>query len=103
MEEKNTFIGYEYLDIVVQKNYFRLFEDGYENFGWKLENVINTPNSYGTATIRFKRDRKLKNKHEISKLQKQFNETVSEIDHLERKKGFHASTAAYVIGVIPQQ
>lgn len=98
--EMNQFIGYEYKDVIVKKNYVSLYEDGYENFGWKLESTVGTPNNINCVTMKFKRDRKLKNKHEVAKMQRKFDDLVTEIDRLETHKVLKASAIAYVIGVI---
>lgn len=99
-EDKKEFIGYEYKETIVREEYVTIYQDGYENFGWSLEGTYTTPEHVGCVTMKFKRDRKLKNKLEISKLQRQFDEIISQVERLERKKELKASTVAYIIGVV---
>ena len=47
-----------------------------------------------------KRDRKIRNKPELTRLQRQFDAIVSEIVSLEASKRVKASIAAYVVGII---
>jgi len=98
MNEKG-FIGYEYRDIMVKRSQEAIYADYYPQFGWKLESVLATANPY-YVTMKFKRDRKIRNKPELTRLQRMFESYVREIDRLERAKVVAASTAAYVIGVV---
>ena len=50
--------------------------------------------------MKFKRDRKVRNKAELTRLQRQFDSCVSEIESLERSKYLRASVFAYIIGVV---
>lgn len=53
-----------------------------------------------SVVMKFKRDRKIRNKSELTRLQRQFDACVSEIQSLEFSKYRKASTVAYVIGVV---
>lgn len=99
-DKDNSFVGYEYKDVTVNRNLEPLYADSYENFGWKLDGT-EAPQSNGpnAITLRFKRDRKIRNKAELSRLERQFDAYASEVLTLEHSKGFAASTAAYIIGV----
>ncbi|MDF2985976.1 MAG: hypothetical protein K0R50_1486 [Eubacterium sp.] len=100
-ESKNEdFVGYEYKDITVKRNMEAVHADGYINFGWTLEGTSTPIQSVGSVTMKFKRDRRLHNKAELSRLQRQFDSCVAEIQRLEFSKSLRASAAAYVIGVI---
>jgi len=98
---ENGFIGYEYKDVTVSSSLEALYTDSYGNFGWQLDGT-DAPLSVGlnAVTLKFKRDRKIPGKAELSRLERQFNTCANEVLKLEREKGIAASVAAYVIGVV---
>ena len=98
-QKGRDFVGYEYLDIHVSQKMESFYVDGYTNFGWSLENISKHihPDS---VTLKFRRDRKIRNKAELTRLQRKFDAIIEEIESLERSKGFMASVVAYVIGVL---
>lgn len=99
MSEIN-FVGYEYQDVIVKNEMSSVYTDGYENFGWKLEGTSTKEGKMGSVVLKFKRDRKIRNKAELTRFQRQFNVCVSEIEALNFSKGVKASAIAYVIGVV---
>ncbi len=94
------FVGYEYKDVTVKRSMEPVYADGYTNFGWTLESTSVPLQSIGSVTMKFKRDRKIRNKAELSRLQRQFDACVTEIENLEFSKVVGASTAAYTIGLV---
>ena len=99
-KKEKDFVGYEYKDLTIKRSMQSIYIDGYENFGWILESISNPVERIGHTTLKFKRDRKLRNKAELTRLQRQFDSCVTEIEALDRSKSIGASTAAYVIGII---
>ncbi|ASA21531.1 hypothetical protein [Paenibacillus donghaensis] len=97
---ESNFVGYEYKDITVKRKMESVYVDGYNNFGWTLEGTSTSVQNVGSVTMKFKRDRKIRNKVELTRLQRQFDAAVAEIETLERSKIIGASVVAYVIGVI---
>ena len=83
MEEKNNIVIYP--------------KEDYENFGWKTitssaltdkeDYYINNTGTNGEklVNIKFKRDRKIKNKDKLNVLQKKCEETFKKIDKLEKE------------------
>lgn len=98
MQERN-FVGYEYQDISVKRSMAAVYTDGYENFGWKLDGTTEQPGKNDSVTMKFKRDRKIRNKAELTRLQRNFDACVSEILSLESSKYIRASAAAYAVGI----
>ena len=96
----NSFIGYEYRDIVVGSDMESLYVDAYQNFGWILENISSPIIGVGSVTLKFKRDRKIRNKAELTRLQRQFDSCVNEITAMERSKETGASIAAISVGIV---
>ncbi len=102
MNETNssaTFVGYEYKDVTVRRDIEHLYIDNYQNFGWNIENVSHSSKGLLYTVLRFKRDRKIGKKMEITRLQRQFESCVKDIQHLEQSKYVSASTAAYTVGI----
>ena len=99
VKEKN-FIGYEYRDITVDRSMESMYIDGYQNFGWELDSSAGLPVGIGSVTLKFKRDRKIRNKAELTRLQRQFDANVNEITRMEKSKGDSASIVAFTVGMI---
>mgnify|MGYP001852342004 FL=1 len=95
-----AFVGYEYQEVAVKNGMTSVYADGYENFGWKLEKSDVALGKPDSVIMKFKRDRKIRNKPELTRLQRQFDAIVSEIVSLESSKRLKASIAAYVVGII---
>ena len=97
------FIGYEYKDKVVRKSMESLYLDSYPCFGWEEDPNMSAGYDYEFAThtsLRFRRDRKICNKTELTRLQRNFDGCVSQIETMERSKNTVPSIWAMVIGVI---
>lgn len=104
-KEQRNYVGYEYKEIVADSSMVALFLDGYENFGWEVNdslpemNIVGKPGSSKTV-IRLKRDRKILNKAELTRLQRNFEACVSQIQMLEQRKTSAAAAYAIILGVI---
>lgn len=94
------YIGYEYKDVTVKRDLQPIYMDSYSNFGWTLEDTTTPEHRVGSITIKFKRDRKIRNKAELTRLQRQFDACIEEIQKLEFSKILVASGVAYMIGVL---
>lgn len=97
---RNEYVGYEYLDVSVKQSVASMCVDGYENFGWTLENTAYPIEKMDHVALRFKRDRKLKGKAELTRLQRQFDEQLKEVARLEASKTRRAMIAAMLIGIM---
>ena len=98
------YIGYEYKEKIVPAELASLYMDSYPCFGWEID-----PNSacyhggvgqIGKVSLRFRRDRKLFNRVELTRLQRNFDGCVSEIERLEQSKTSTATVWALIIGLI---
>lgn len=105
-KEKN-FMAYDYKEIVTDSNRASFLLDGYECFGWETDekfsgivgNVTGVPLS-AKVSIRLKRNRKILNKMELTRLQRNYEACVKEIAALESAKTANATMNAIIIGVI---
>lgn len=110
-KDKKAFVGYEYKEITVDAGLASMYLDGYENFGWIAEEATDRKySSYENlyqvgkqvknhVTIRMKRDRKIINKMELTRLQRNFEACIHEIGMLERAKTSAAMAWALAIGI----
>jgi hypothetical protein len=95
-----SFIGYEYQEISVKNEMSSVCADGYANFGWKLEDSSFALGRPDSVVMKFKRNRKIRNKTELTRLQRQFDSIVSNIISLESSKRLKASIIAYTVGIV---
>lgn len=106
MQETKAFIGYEYKEITVPEEQATMYLDCYENFGWMAEeNFYASEKNYGNHlhrhfTIRMKRNRKIINKMELTRLQRNFEACAHEIEVLERAKTQESVIGALTVGII---
>lgn len=100
MEKKqNSFVGYEYKEVVAEGSMASFLLDGYENFGWELDENF-TVEGRGGKVIRLKRNRKILNKMELTRLQRNFEACVNEIQTMEKNKTSKATIYALICGII---
>ncbi|WP_455718441.1 hypothetical protein [Anaerosporobacter sp.] len=97
------YIGYEYKEKIVPKSMVSMYLDSYPCFGWEedLNRTYHGENGYsGHIALRFRRDRKICNKTELTRLQRNFDGCVSEIEALERSKSSMPTMWALIVGII---
>lgn len=96
------YIGYEYKRKEVMREYASLYLDSYPCFGWEEDpNKTAQEGTYqnGTVSLYFRRDRKLCNKTELTRLQRNFDSCITEIERLEHSKKRAATIVALLIGM----
>lgn len=96
---KKSFVGYEYKEITVSENMVSMYLDCYENFGWLPEKELSNVGKPHYVTIRMKRDRKIINKMELTRLQRNFEACVLDLEKLERAKTSAATIWSLVVGI----
>lgn len=102
MEQKKQtpFIGYEYKEITVPSEQASMFLDCYAAFGWEPDDNIPAASQFHMVTLRMKRDRKIVNKMELTRLQRNFEACANEIDKLEQSKTSAGTLWSLVVGII---
>ena len=102
MEEKENrpFVGYEYKEVTVPGEQASLYWDCYEAFGWEPDEHFTTGSLHNMTTLRMKRNRKILNKTELTRLQRHFEACVQELLALERSKTSAATAWALVVGIL---
>ena len=97
---KKAFVGYEYKEITVDANQASMYLDCYENFGWTAEEESHDRRKPHHVTIRMKRDRKIINKMELTRLQRNFEACAHDLDKLRRAKTSVPTALALTVAVI---
>lgn len=106
LKRQKKYVGYEYKEITAEDSMVSLLLDGYENFGWELNESLPDSGAGGKAgsisktVIRLKRDRKIVNKAELTRLQRNFEACVTEIQALEKRKTSVAAVYALILGIL---
>lgn len=95
-----TYIGYEYIELQVESSKVSIYMDGYQNFGWQMDENQGTIKESGKTIIRLKRDRKIVNKTELTRLQRNFEDCIKQIELLEKSKVQKANALSIGIGTI---
>jgi len=100
LKDGNGFIGYEYKEVLADSEKASMFLDGYTNFGWTPDENIQTSRVLGRVMIKLKRDRKIINRAELTRLQRHFEACMNEIDGLEASKTQPATIWALAAGIV---
>lgn len=97
--QENSFVGFEYMEVPAKRSMESMYVDSYRNFGWEYEGTSSQSDS-DQVKMKFKRDRKIRNKAELSRLQRQFESCAHEIEVLEKSKSTTATITAFSIGLV---
>ena len=94
------YIGYDYKTITTDSEKASLYLDAYGCFGWTPDESASTRQFVSVVTLKFKRDRKILNKSELTRLQQHFEACMNEITALERSKTGKATIYSIIVGLI---
>jgi len=94
------YIGYEYKIVTVDSDKTSMYLDAYENFGWMPDDAVPARQFVGVVTLKLKRDRKILNKAELTRLQQHFEACMDEIAALENSKTSKATIYSIVVGLV---
>lgn len=97
---QHEFSAFEYLELNVPRTQASFYLDSYENFGWVQDENLPVKESGSNTVLQLKRDRKIANKAELTRLQRNFEACIAELDALERSKTAPATIAALSAGTI---
>ena len=97
-KDSAQFIGCEYKEIAANGERAAFYLDCYESFGWAVdERARETGAAKGKLVL--KRERKIMNKMELTRLQRHFEACMDEIRALEKSKTSNATIWAIVVGL----
>lgn len=95
-----AFTGYDYKEISAGGEKAAFYLDCYESFGWVQDERTQGTDPRANGKILLKRERKIMNKTELTRLQRHFEACVEEIGALERSKTTGACIAALCVGLV---
>jgi hypothetical protein len=98
---RNTpFVAYEYATVPVKRSMESMYRDAYQAFGWTLEGHVPVVSPTGAVVLKFKRDRRIKNRPVVSELQRKCEDALTSIENLERSKTSTATGRALAVGIV---
>lgn len=80
------FVIYDYKEFTVERDRFSFLRDGYANFGWEEDDKLaerTLKSSQKKLALCMRRNRKIVNKVELTRLERHFEACVKEIEELE--------------------
>ena len=100
IKNARDFVGYEYKELSAPSDRFSFYLDGYLNFGWTLDENSPQREKTGVVSVTLKRDRRIVNKAELTRLQRNFDACAEEIQALERAKTASPTIMAMTVAMI---
>ena len=97
MENEKNFAVYDYMCKSVKAHKQTEAVDMYEAFGWEATGAAA---SFGGVTVSFRRDRKIKHKTELNRLECKAENLKSLIDRITASMSFGAMIFAYIFGCL---
>lgn len=97
---ESEYTGYEYKKIKVSGGQLALYVDAYECFGWQMDERLSGLTGDGLFLLRLKRGRKIMNKMELTRLERNFEGCMEEIALLEKEKTKTATFVSIAAGII---
>lgn len=94
------FVGYEYKEVITAIDHASLLLDCYQCFGWTTDDNIAAMKTKGSITLNLKRDRRIINKTELTRLQRNFEGCIDELAALKKAKTSRAILCSLMIGII---
>lgn len=98
--EASGYTGYDYKKIVVREEQVSFYLDSYKSFGWFVDENVPIKNERSQSLIQLKRDRKISNKMELIRLERNFDACAKEIDTMEKSKTNVPTIVTITVGVI---
>lgn len=84
--KKSDYRSYEYKQVVVRDGQVSFCMDCYRNLGWFPDENTPVKKEHGQNLIQLKRDRRIANKMELSRLEHNFDACLAELEKLEQSK-----------------
>lgn len=94
-----SFTAWEYQEIAAEGRYLSMLLDGYESFGWKPDENQGLLRESGRSMIRLKRDRKILNRAELTRLQRHYEDCIRQIREMEKRKTSAATAVCLAAGI----
>ena len=92
-ESESRFVGYDYKEVTAAGERASMLKDCYESLGWEVEQQDG-------KKMMFRRSRKIMNKMELTRLQRNMEACFTEIDALQSSKTKKATIVSIALGLI---
>lgn len=99
-KNETGYTGYEYREITVSTEHSSLCLDSYPCFGWEPDPNKKILEMRESVTLYFRRNRAIANKAELTRLQRNFDSCISELNALKQSKSTTAFIAALSVGIV---
>lgn len=111
-QESAGYVGYEYREISVPREYASLCLDSYPCFGWEEDPnqgrpgrrrgpaIPAAPGPKEMETLCFRRARSISGKAELTRLQRNFDSCIAELGALEQSKATQGMVASLTVGLL---
>lgn len=96
---ENRMDVFDYQNVTVAEKLCSQYMDGYEKFGWKIDENLPPDKGMGKVTLHMKRNRHIVNKVELIRLQKHYEACMEEIGTLEDSKNSVPSMVSLTCGL----
>lgn len=93
------FDSFDYLKVTVEEDLLSQYIDGYEKFGWSMDENRQPEKSMGKVTLHMKRSRHIMNRVELTRLQSHYESCMKEICMLEASKSSIPSMVSLTCGL----
>lgn len=100
MNSDKNYRAYEYMETSVPDSKASFYLDCYQSFGWQQDENFPPQAARGKVLLKLKRDRRILNKAELTRLQRHFEADLAEIAALERSKTTAANLCALLTGLL---
>lgn len=97
---EQQFAMYEYKELSVSSSLASFYLDCYENFGWKQDEHFAPQSRNEKLILKLKRNRKIANRAELTRLQRNFEADLKEIEALENSKTTLATMLSLIVGIL---
>ncbi len=98
--ETREFCSCDYMTVEVERQDAAERMDSYEALGWQLIDSRDTGFSMGHVSLNFKRDRKIRNKTQLVRLQNKLDDAFESMRLLETQKGKSSSAFGISFGTV---
>lgn len=97
---EHKFDSFDYFTVTVEEELLSQYMDGYEKFGWHMDENVQPEKSMGKVTLHMKRSRNIINKVELTRLQRHYESCMEEICTLEASKNSVPTMVSLTCGLL---
>ncbi len=97
---ERTVDSFDYWKVTVEEDLLSQYIDGYEKFGWRMDENRQPEKSMGKVTLHMKRGCHIINKVELTRLQQHYEACMEEICTLEASKGSVPAMVSLTCGLV---